>query len=187
MPTLSPKAGEKGWGTPSIGLRRKGWPPVHDRPFGLPSCQTSSSRIIDERNRGSYQRSFNANCTWRAVVEVPVIAPAVPETPVGVKVIRFGVLKLARFSRLKISARNCKVMPSLRLVFLMVEKSQVARPGPLRLFLEAFPKNPLLGGGCRKAAGLYHWAGVPIIGLPVKFGLLNGLTGLRVSPSFEGL
>ena len=31
---------------------------------------------------------------------------AVPETPDGVKVMRFGVLKLARFSRLKISAPN---------------------------------------------------------------------------------
>jgi hypothetical protein len=40
------------------------------------------------------------------------MAPAVPERPVrfvavgGVKTIRFGVLKLARFRRLKISARN---------------------------------------------------------------------------------
>jgi len=46
-------------------------------------------------------------------VEVPVIAPAVPERPDefvavgGVKTIRFGVLKLALFNRLKISSRNC--------------------------------------------------------------------------------
>ena len=45
-------------------------------------------------------------------MDVLVIAPAVPESPVGfvadggVKIIRFGVLKLARFSRLKNSARN---------------------------------------------------------------------------------
>jgi len=37
---------------------------------------------------------------------VLLIAPAVPDTPEGVKVIRLGVLKFARFSRLKISARN---------------------------------------------------------------------------------
>ena len=56
-----------------------------------------------------YQSSLSANCTWRAVVDVLVIAPAVPETPLGllavggVKTIRLGVLKLARFRRLKIS------------------------------------------------------------------------------------
>ena len=61
-----------------------------------------------------HQSSFSANCTCRAVVEVAVIAPAVPDTPEGVKVIRFGVLKLARFSRLKISARNCRVRRSRR-------------------------------------------------------------------------
>ena len=38
-----------------------------------------------------------------------VIAPAVPERPDGVNTIRFGVLKLARFSRLKISPRNWSV------------------------------------------------------------------------------
>ena len=52
--------------------------------------------------------SFKANCTCRAVVDVLVIAPAVPVTPVGVKVISAGVWKFARFSRLKISARNCQ-------------------------------------------------------------------------------
>ncbi len=60
----------------------------------------------------SYQRSLRPNWIWRAVVEVPVMAPAVPDRPVvlvavgGVKTIRFGVLKLARFKRLKISRRN---------------------------------------------------------------------------------
>ena len=46
-----------------------------------------------------------------------MIAPAVPETPVGVNVIRAGVLKFARFSRLKISARNCRLKLSRSLVF----------------------------------------------------------------------
>ena len=80
-----------------------------------------------------YQRSFSANCTCRAVVEVLVIAPAVPDSPEGVKTIRLGVLKLARFSRLKISARNCKLRRSWRVV-LIAEKSHVARLGPVRLF-----------------------------------------------------
>jgi hypothetical protein len=55
-----------------------------------------------------YQISFNPNWTCRDAVEVLVIAPAVPKTPEGVNAIRFGVLKLARFRRLKISARNCR-------------------------------------------------------------------------------
>ena len=59
--------------------------------------------------RLSYQISFKPNCTCREVVEVLAIAPAVPEIPEGVNTIRFGVLKFARFRRLKISARNCKL------------------------------------------------------------------------------
>jgi len=54
--------------------------------------------------------SFNPNWICRDVVDVLVIAPAVPDVLVpaaeDVKVIRFGVLKFARLSRLKISARN---------------------------------------------------------------------------------
>ncbi len=57
----------------------------------------------------SHHSSFNANCTWRAVVEVLVMAPAVPDNPVGVNVINAGVLKLARFVKLKISARNWRL------------------------------------------------------------------------------
>jgi hypothetical protein len=76
-----------------------------------------------------YQRSLSANWTWREVVDVLVMAPAVPETPVGVKTIRFGVLKLARLSRLKISARNWTERRSRMWVSLKVEKLQVPRPG----------------------------------------------------------
>src|SRR6516225_1712976 len=126
-----------------------------------------------------HHSSFRPNWIWRAVVEVLVIAPAVPETPVGVKVIRLGVLKLARLRMLKNSARNCKLKRSRSCVFLMAEKSQVARPGPTRLLRVALPQNPLLGGGCRKNAGLYHRVGVPMIALPLKFGLAKGRTGLR--------
>ena len=42
-----------------------------------------------------------ANWTCLDVVEVLVIAPAVPERPAGVKTIKLGVLKFARFSMLK--------------------------------------------------------------------------------------
>src|SRR6516165_4263423 len=115
------------------------------------------------------------------------MAPAVPETPVGVKVTRLGVLKLARLRMLKNSARNCRLRRSCSVVFLMAEKSQVARPGPTRLLREASPQKPLLGGGCWKNAGLNHCAGVPMMALPLKFGLTNGRTGLRVSPLLEGL
>jgi hypothetical protein len=55
---------------------------------------------------GFYQSSFSPNWICRDVVDVLVITPAVGETPVGVKVIAFGVLKLARFRRLNNSARN---------------------------------------------------------------------------------
>ena len=53
-----------------------------------------------------YQRSFSPNWICRDGVEVLVIKPAVGETPAGVKVIAFGVLKLALFKRFKNSARN---------------------------------------------------------------------------------
>src|ERR1700756_4437249 len=115
------------------------------------------------------------------------MAPAVPETPVGVNTIRFGVLKLARLSRLKISARNWTDNRSWMLVSLNVEKSQVANPGPLRESLFRLPQNPLLAGGGRKASGLNHCWGEPRITLPWKLGFTNGLTGLRVSPLFDGL
>ncbi len=42
-----------------------------------------------------YQRSLNPNWICREVVDVLVMTPAVGETPVGVRVIKLGVLKLA--------------------------------------------------------------------------------------------
>ena len=66
---------------------------------------------------------------------VEVTAPAVPETPVGflavggVKMIRLGVLKLARSSRLKISARNWRARRSRSLVSLRTLKSQRGQAG----------------------------------------------------------
>src|SRR5438105_2610864 len=84
-----------------------------------------------------YQSSLSANCTWRELVDVLVIAPAVPDRPFGlvavggVKTIRFGVLKFAWFSKLKISARNCRLKLSRTFVSFNTEKSQVVSRGPI--------------------------------------------------------
>ena len=71
------------------------------------------------------------------------MAPAVPDVLVpvvdDVNVIKFGVLKFARFSRLNISARNCNEIPSLNLVVLKAEKSHVASPGPINV---SRPRSP---------------------------------------------
>src|SRR6202000_1798915 len=121
------------------------------------------------------------------------MAPAVPETPDGflavggVKVIRFGVLKLARSSRLKSSARNCSERRSRSFVSLRTLKSQVARPGPMEVSRPKSPAKPLVDGGAMNAAGLKYWFGLPVMTLPVKSGLRKGRTGLRVSPEFDGL
>ena len=89
-----------------------------------------------------------------------MIAPAVPEVFVpeveDVNVIKFGVLKLALFRRLKISARNWSENPSCNIVVLKAEKSQVARPGPINVSLSKLPKKPLFAGGARNALGLNH-------------------------------
>ena len=122
-----------------------------------------------------------------------VINPPTPED-VGVvepgcstATIRLGVLKLARFSRLKISARNCTLTRSPIRVSLIAEKSQVPSPGPIRVSRPRFPKKPLLFGTAANAAALNHWLGVPGITGPLKLGLTKGRTGLRVSPSLDGL
>src|SRR5215469_13209629 len=109
--------------------------------LALKTSRKSSFGII----LSPHQSSFKPNCTCRDVVDVLVIAPAVPDTPDGfaavggVKVMRFGVLKLARFSRLKSSARNCTLKRSLIRVFLNTEKSQVASPGPMKELRPRFP------------------------------------------------
>ena len=68
-----------------------------------------------------------------------MIAPAVPDTPEGVNTIRFGVLKLARFKRLNISARNCRLSRSRIAVSFNAEKSQVASPGPISVSRPRLP------------------------------------------------
>ena len=114
--------------------------------------------------------SFNPNWICRDVVDVHVIAPAVPDVLVpaaeDVKVIRFGVLKFARLSRLKISARNCSDSLSRKVVVLNVEKSHVAKPGPVNVSRPKSPKKPLLAGGAKKAFGSNHCAGFPRMTFP---------------------
>src|SRR5579859_4238790 len=110
---------------------------------------TPSALSANKQSRGTttalqvapicYQSSFNPNCTCRDVVVVLVITPAVLETPDGVNATSFGILKFARFSRLKISARNCRFSRSLSLVSLSVEKSQLASPGPRSVLRPRFP------------------------------------------------
>src|SRR6476646_4822766 len=67
--------------------------------------------LSDARSRRPpvcHQSSFSPNCTCREVVVVLVITPSVGETPDGVNTTSLGMLKFARLSKLKISARNCK-------------------------------------------------------------------------------
>lgn len=119
----------------------------HDLPFRN-SAQGQMSHTGCEYRNGicfehCYQINFSPNWIWRDVVEVLVMAPAVPEVFVpevdDVKVIKFGVLKFARLSRLKISARNCSANRSCSVVVLNAEKSQVARPGPINVFRPKLP------------------------------------------------
>ena len=75
-----------------------------------------------------YQSSFKANWTCLDVVEVLVIAPAVPERPVGVKTIKLGVLKFARFSRLKSSRSKLEREPLAN--GCVLERGEVPRREP---------------------------------------------------------
>jgi hypothetical protein len=159
----------------------------------MPIVFSALTRNCGEHEEPLYQSNLSPNCTWRDEVDVPVINPPTPED-VGVvepgastATIRLGVLKLVRFSRLKISARNCKLIRSWSCVSFMTEKSQLPSPGPMKVSRPRFPKKPLLFGTAANAAGLNHSLGLPTITGPLKLGLTNGRTGLRVSPSFEGL
>jgi hypothetical protein len=49
--------------------------------------------------------------------------------------------------------------------------------------LPALPNVP--AAGSRKAAGLYHWFGLPSTMGPVKFGFRETRSGFRVSPSAD--
>src|SRR5713101_8895442 len=78
-----------------VGLSRE----VLVRSRRTPGLQNGDAPIL-------YQSSFTPNWTWRDVVDVLVITPAVGETPEGVNTTALGRLKFARLRRLNISARN---------------------------------------------------------------------------------
>src|SRR5437667_12504038 len=77
-----------------------------------------------------------------------------------------GMEKLAWFSRLKISARNCSFVLSPRngnAVSLFSQRSQVLRPGPRNIPREPLPRNP--AGASRNMSGLNQPFGSPVITL----------------------
>src|SRR6266849_2106361 len=93
----------------------------------------------------------------RAVVAVDVTNPAAPfrapeASKMSVLVGAAGGEKLARLKRLKNSARNCTLELSEilgRRVFLTTEKSNTAKPGPMRILRPALPRR-LAGVGRAK-------------------------------------
>src|ERR1039457_3337703 len=100
-----------------------------------------------------------------------------------VHMVALGGPKLAWFSRLKNSARNCSLTLSEMAAVLNSERSRVARPGPVSVALPRFPYVPKAGR--LKAQGLNHWLGLPRTTGPPKAELMEGRSGLRVSPSSE--
>src|ERR1700685_3605929 len=74
-------------------------------------------------------------------------------------------------------------MRSVSRVFLKIEKSTSASPGPLYKPRPTLPYVP--GVGRTKALGLNHSVGLPMMTGPVKLVLKLGRSGLRVSPSPE--
>jgi hypothetical protein len=81
--------------------------PCEDRSYiKAPSSVLNTRCAVCRVHHVHHQSSFRPNWTWRDVVDVLVIAPAVGETPEGVKTTALGRLKFARLRRLNISARN---------------------------------------------------------------------------------
>src|SRR5579885_170739 len=93
--------------------------------------------------------------------------------------------KFVRFRMLKNSLRNWRFKRSEIAVFFLSERSRVESPGPVSVLRPRFPYVPKTG--TMKAFGLKYWDGLPSITLPLKFGLMEGRTGLRLSPLLEGL
>src|SRR5580658_141843 len=89
-----------------------------------------------------------------------------------------GVLK-----RLKNSARNCKVVDSVKWVFLKTEKSTFFVPGPCRILRPESPQVP--GAGFAKAARLNHSPRVrwPLGSDPLPFAATSCALGVRPSPT----
>ena len=111
------------------------------------------------------------------------MAPAVPETPVGVKTIRFGVLKFGAVEQVK------KLGPKLDCHSLadcgVFECGEVpcAQAWTVRVSRPRLPQNPLLAGGARNALGLNHCAGLAESDRPVEVGIherSHGIAGVTI-------
>src|SRR5438874_13573598 len=89
-----------------------------------------------------------------------------------------GVPKFARFSRLKASVRNCKLILSDTAVSLSSDKSTSANPGPVKVPRPRFPQVP--AGGRMKAFALNHWVGFLSRTGPLNEGLREGRSGFLV-------
>src|SRR5262249_4377455 len=99
--------------------------------------------------------NFRPNCTCRADVLVLVIRPKV-DCSVGVaavppNTVRLGVLKLARFRALNISARTCIRLVRGRLNVFVRLRSSVATPGIVIVPRDRLPR--VKRGGTAKADG----------------------------------
>src|SRR3984885_14890795 len=99
-----------------------------------------------EQKPRPYHVRRNANWISRGSPGPPEPWPAMgctvlPITPkLGLLTSALGRLKLARLKILNISARNWRVFDSRNLKLRISEKSQSARPGPVKIFRPAFPK-----------------------------------------------
>ena len=116
----------------------------------------------EELSAQTQNRNFKPNWICRPVVFVLVILPALPTLPRLSKTILAGVEKLGWLVKLKNSARNCKLRDSPNRVILFKEKSNVAKPGPIRVFLPRLPKNP--AGGSVKTLSSKYLSGPPRMG-----------------------
>jgi hypothetical protein len=96
------------------------------------------------------------------------------------KTIVLGVAKFARFCTLKHSALNSALNRSVSVVVLNRERSTSASPGPRKLPRLTSPPVPAVGSV--NAFGSNHCACRPGMTGPVKSGLREGRSGLRVSP-----
>ena len=112
-----------------------------------------------------YQSSFKPNCTCRDVVEVLVIAPAVPDNPVGlaavggVKTIRFGRIEVGAVQQIEDLRAKLQVAAPREGRYLSSRRNPTWRgPGPINVSLPRLPSNPPVDGGAMNAFGLNHCA-----------------------------
>ena len=78
--------------------------------------------------------NFRPNCKSRMLVDVEVTFPKLALTNVAL-----GEPQLGWLGRLNASKRNSSVRRSANLIALIVEKSQLITPGPIRVLRPALP------------------------------------------------